>query len=1015
MLTTLKSCAQRPVAMCMLALAVLLAGSLAVSGMGVSRLPELSFPRVVVEAAMEGLPAAEVRSLVTVPLEDALASARGLMSCSSLSRDGVALITLDFRWGEDAAKAAARARELADAAWQSLPDGASKPVVLPYDPAAQTLMVVGFSASGGNLASARRFAEYEGRAAFRRVSGIGSVVLAGGTERELAVGLDMHRCAALGMTVSDCAALLAGECANVPAGSIVERGVELVALLRGRPESAEEMALMTLPGPRGPFRLADIARVYERDADRSSVFVADGRELAALCLYGKRGSDPVAAAREARKAVDELRARAGGSVTVEILEDASGPVAASIRDVAIAALLGSAAVVLVLFLAFRNLRLGLLVSLTIPVSVAACLLTLRAFGRSLNGMSLGGIGLAIGMITDNAVVVISALSASGQTGEGRPSAEACARAVATVFGGTLGSTLTTLVVFVPVFFLPGAIGAIFGDMALSVMAGNLAGWLAALFLIPGIYRILWTASQRKALAGLEKAYRRKLAASLRHPSLALSLAGGLAVFGCLLVSTRPLRFLPEERATELALRVDFRAATSPEGMVPDALSLSRELARLDCIQSAYGYAGSEAEDLGRRADPAYRPESLVLNCRLEKGWTADRALEGIRQAADRILGGKAGLELSVPADPAAKLLGLEGGRCLVARAGTPSAASALAKEAEAELARLAPNSIARSSLNPCEFRPSLMVTRDRERGASIGISMGESARVLRAATEGAIPVSLELDGRDLPVRVFASGLGYIKDGEPGQALSSVPLAMSESAAVYSGALSSFSLEESVSVLYRLDRSDALRLELQAVPGSEACLDRSLKSIIEGRPGLAMSGQSAFKTYGMAMVSALILVITLLYLTLGAQFESFLLPLPIMATIPLAMAGVGPALCLAGLSLDSGSIMGMVVLFGVVVNNAILLGENSALRGRRGLSLAQAAYRGASERVRPLIATSLTTLAALLPLCLMPSGAAQRSMSVAMLGGMAASTALTLFVAPVFFARLGPSGAAGGRK
>ncbi len=1003
----------------MIALALLMAGSMAVPGMGVSRLPQLSVPRVVVEASMEGLPAAEIRSLVTVPLEDALASVRGLVSSSSLSRDGVALITLDFRWGEDALRAAARVRELADAAWPSLPEGAAKPVVLPYDPSAQTLMVVGFSATDGTLAHARRFAEYEGRAAFRRASGIGAVVMAGGMERELAVELDMYRCLALGMTVSDCAALLSGECADLPAGSVAERDIELVALLRGRPDSIDELANMILPGPRGPFRLADVAAVYERDASRSSVFVANGREQVALCLYARPGGDPVAAARQARKAVDELRIQAGSAVQIEILEDASGPVASSIRDLAIAAALGALAVVLVLFLVFRNLRFGLLVSLSIPLSVAFCLLSLRLLGRSLNSMSLGGIGLAIGMISDNAVVVLSALAAADRGRTDKPQAQACAQAVASVLSGTLGSTVTTLVVFVPVFFLPGAIGAIFGDLAVSVMAGNLAGWLIAVLMVPGFYRLLWVPRRMEPSARLETSYRRKLAYSLRHPIKTLFGAFALSLLGIFLVLTRPLEFLPAEKATELRLTFDFRAASSADGMASDAVALSSALAGLDCVQAVYGYAGSEPEDLGRRADQDYRAETLVLSCRLKKGWTAAKAGTAIEQAAGLVLGGKAFIGLEVPADPAAKLLSLEGGRYVLARAGTPKEVFALALSAQLELARLSTTAMQHSSLKPSDMRPSIMVARDRERGASLQLSSAESARVLRAATEGAVPVSLEFGGHTMPIRVFASEFSSAS-GTPasavglGHVLAAVPLALSDYAPVYAGTLASFSMIESESVLYRVDRADALLLEATAAPGSEAALDRYIRAVLDDSPGLSMAGESAFRTYGMAMVSALGLVIALLYLTLGAQFESFLLPLPIMATIVLAMAGVGPALCLAGLSLDSGSIMGMVVLFGVVVNNAILLGENSSLCRNRGLTLAQSVYRGASERVRPLVATSLTTLVALLPLCLMPSGAAQKSMSVAMLGGMAASTALTLFVAPVFFARLGADCSAGSR-
>jgi len=191
-----------------------------------------------------------------------------------------------------------------------------------------------------------------------------------------------------------------------------------------------------------------------------------------------------------------------------------------------------------------------------------------------------------------------------------------------------------------------------------------------------------------------------------------------------------------------------------------------------------------------------------------------------------------------------------------------------------------------------------------------------------------------------------------------------------------------------------------------MPGRDRDLAAAIDQVIATTSDTERSDISAFSIYGKAMARAVFLVLVLLYLTLGAQFESFVMPLVIMATIPLAMAGVGPALVIAGIGLDSGSVLGLVVLFGTVVNNAILLYEASSAKSAAGARSTTAAYAGSSDRVRPVLATTLTTVLALLPICLSPTGAAQRSMSVALLGGLVASTALTLFISPIVFASVG---------
>ncbi len=985
----------------MAVVAVMLAGGNGARSMPMASLPDIQVPRVVIEANMAGLPAAQIRSLVAIPLEDGLASAKGSTGLSSVSRDGSAILTLDFQWGQDPARAAGRVREILDAVYPALPDGADRPTVAAVDSGLDPL-IVSIRAVKGDLASARHFADLEVRSRMRRVDGVGSVTVLGGVQREIAVSVDMRKAAMRGLSVDDVARLYAQELVDMPAGSLMDHELELVIVARGRPGNAAELANVVAAGPAGPVRLSDIASVRERDAPRNSIFVADGIESVALEIFTSSGSDPVAGSRRIKAAIANLAARHGDDFEIRLVHDAAAPVAMAIRSLALAGIVGCLAVALVLLILLDDRRAGLLVATTIPVSAIAALGVVALSGRSLNTMSLGGISLAIGMISDNAVVVIEALSAEFVALPQRPSARSMAAVVGTTTMGTFGSTATTAVVFIPVLFLPGPIGGLFGDLALSLVAATASGWLCANLVVPSLYRAVWICQPAARTRRLEPAYRRMLACAMRRPLVVLGAALLLAGIGTLLVATRTMSFLPPDAADRLNVMVEFPAGTDPDAMQTMAPLLSSALCGIPGIRTCYGSAGAEPGDARRHADPGYLRESLVLACELRGDASPGHMQSILLAAATRILPLDVTVRVAFPPDQAARLLGLDGHAELAVRGETHADALAAADAVMARLRAEAGESLLDVRRAPSGRRTRVIVRPDRQALAMLGISAATISSSLRTATAGALVSTLELSGREAPIVMFASGAGYADRAGSLEEAAHVPILVRESMVPLS-ALARFDMQGSDASIARLNRADVIYLDPTATSGAQARLDASIDRIIRTEARLARVGESAFDRYASAMIGSVILVVVLLYLTLGAQFESLGLPPLIMASLPLAMAGVGPALALAGIGLDSGSVLGLVVLFGVVVNNAILLYEATCARRSTGMSAAQSAYGGASGRIRAIFATTLTTMVALLPVCIMSRGAAERSMSAAMLGGITASAALTIFVLPVVFA------------
>jgi multidrug efflux pump subunit AcrB len=982
--------------------ALVLGGGFALSVLPLDRLPDFSYPRVTVETLYPGMGAADVRSILTIPLEDALSSVKGLQRLRSVSRDGASVAVLDFRWGTDPNGASVLVREAIDAVYPNLPQGAKKPLVVPGDPNEEPHSIVSVFSPAGDGIFARNLAEYELRARLRRIDGVGSVILVGGEHPEARITVDIPRSLSGGLGPVDLARYLAAETADVPAGNAREGDMELVVVSSGRPGSVAELSQIPVPAGPAPVRLADLAELREGRARRKSLFLFDNREQVALEIYRRPGADPVKLSRDIEKVLEEAKTAFSRDLELDLVYDSSGAILEGVKNLSISALLGTAAVIGILVFFIRQVRYSILTALSIPLSAAAALVFLALTGRSLNSMSLGGIALGIGLVSDTAVIVLDLLhrNFSGRTRP--PLAAEIGDWVTTVSGSSFASTATTAVVFIPIIFLPGPLGALFGDLSVALVSSITAGWIFAQFALPALFGLFYRLSPGSGLGRkTSRPYRRFLAAGLRHPGRVLFGALGLSLAGAFILFTRPAAFVFPDDAGEVAVSLTFPAGTDLEAAGKYGIVLSRALSELPGIQKTFGRAGAEEEDVGRRADTDYRKEELRLRCILRKGAEPVKVMGEIRQVLEGPLlsqfpPGTVGIA-SYPQDKTERLLGLSPGHTLAVRGKDREETVFRAREAAERVAPLAgPGSV---SLRPSGARPELRIYPDREAAAHLGISVMEMAEMVHAATEGVVAAQLEIDGRPLDIRV--SGDLRRDFSRPEALVEAIPLGAGEGGPVFLGVLGRVEQTQAEAALARLDRGDVIYLDVLPRPGAEAGLSRVMDALSD-TPGISRADESAFSRYRTSLMVTLFLVLILLYMTMGAQFESLLLPGILMLTIPFSLAGAGPALLLTGAGLDSGSVLGLVVLFGLAVNNGILLYETAVEKMDRGLPVAAAVYSGAAERFRPVLATTLTTLFALLPLVISPLGANQHSMASAMLGGIGAATLLTLFALPPIF-------------
>lgn len=1023
----IRFCVSRPVTVIMAMAVLVLGGGFSLSVLPLDRLPDFSYPRVTVEALYPGMGAADVRSIVTIPLEDALSAVKGLQRLRSISRDGASVVVLDFRWGTDPNGASVLVREAIDAVYPNLPEGAKKPMVVPGDPNQEPHSILSVFSPAGDGVFARNLAEYELRARLRRIDGVGTVILVGGETPEARITLDIPRALSGGLSPGDLARYLTAETADIPAGNAREGDMELVVVSSGRPQSVGELSQILVPAGSGLVRISELAELREGRARRKSVFLCDNREQVALEIYRRPGADPVKLSRDVKMVLEEAKAAFSRDLEIGLAYDSSGAVLEGVKNLGFSAVLGTAAVFGVLAFFIRQVRYRVLAALSIPLSAAAALAALALTGRSLNQMSLGGIALGIGLVSDTAVIVLDILHRNFSDRPRRPRPEAVGAGVAAVSGSSFASTVTTAVVFIPIVFLPGPLGALFGDLSVSLVSSITAGWVFAQFALPALFTLFYSGNTPRAFKltrrlrypgacsvearkispapgisrNLPGQYRRLLGSGLRRPrrvlliALSLSLAGGAVLF------TRPAAFVFPDEAGEVEVSLVFPAGTDLEAAGDCGVLLSRALSELPPVGKIFGRAGAEEEDLGRRADTDYRKEELRLRCVLRKGAEPVKAMAEIQKLLEGPLltqfpPGTAGIA-AYPQDKTERLLGLSPGHTLAVRGKDREETALRAREAAERVKALAgPASV---SLRPSGARPELRIYPDREAAAHLGISVTGMAEMVHAATEGLVAARLEIEGRPLDIRV--SGDLRRDFLRPEALVEAIPLGAGEGGPVFLGALGRVEQAEAEAALARLDRGDVVYLDILPLPGAETGLS-PVSEELNKIPGISRADESAFSRYRTSLVITLFLVLILLYMTMAAQFESFILPGILMLTIPFSLAGAGPALLFAGAGLDSGSILGLVVLFGLVVNNGILLYETAVEKINRGFPPAAAVYSGAVERFRPVLATTLTTLFALLPLVVSPLGSSQHSMAAAMLGGIGASTLLTLFALPPIF-------------
>jgi HAE1 family hydrophobic/amphiphilic exporter-1 len=1040
---------ERRVTIAMLMVAIVLFGMVSLSRLKLNLLPDISYPTLTVRTELTGAAPAEIENLLTKPIEESVGVVRNVRVVRSVSRSGQSDVTIEFLWGTDMDIAGVDVREKLDVL--QLPLEASRPLLLRFDPSSEPIMRIGLlqkqEESGGlaseeDLKALRRLAEDRVKTDLEAQEGTAAVKVSGGLEDEIQVRVDQQKLSQLGIGIDEIAARIRAENVNLSGGRLEEGNQRFLVRTLNEFQSVDEFRDAIIGYVTGrPVYLRDVASVERGFKEREAITRVRGQESVELAVYKEGDANTVQVARRVERRLEALRESLPENLELVKIHDQSTFISSAVNDVRVAAVLGGLIAIFVLYGFLRDARATTIVSIAIPVSVIGTFLLMYTNNISLNIMSLGGIALAVGMLVDNSIVVLENIVRKKEQGE--DVVQAAKNGTAEVGSAVVAATLTTIAVFFPMVFISGIAGQLFRDQALTVTFALVFSLLVALTVIPMLsalgarsrydagddgqaaswftrgvafvvrifgmiflgvrwlfWAILWLPSWllQRLYGAAAAVYPALLGWSLRHRATVVVAA--VIIFGATmsLVPRLGTELIPQFSQGEFDINLRLAPGaplTETDRAIQEAQGVA---AAIDAIRLDFSVAGTGNRLDANPVDAGDHTGTLSVKMAPGSGRAAENtAMEAMREHLSQLPGVQ--YEFSRPAllSFASPLQVEISGYDLD---GLATVANAVVQQMSAS------DRFADIRTTVERGNPEIQIVFDQERAAKLGLAVRDIANRVVANVRGEVATRYTWRDKKIDVLVrsvdpLASSVQEIRNliVNPG---SDRPVTLSAVATVSisqgPAEIRRVAQERVAVVTANLSYGDlgAAAAEAGAIIGRIPMPD-GITAIVSGQ---SEEMQASFES----MKFALILAIFLVYLVMASQFESLIHPFVILFTIPLALVGAVLALFITGTTINIVALIGVIMLAGIVVNNAIVLVDLINQLRAQGSERHEAIMEAGAARLRPILMTSLTTALGLLPMALgFGEGSEVRTpMAITVIGGLTVSTLLTLVVIPVVY-------------
>ncbi len=1001
---------KRPVFATVISLLIVVFGISALLKLPVREYPDIDPPEVTVEVTYDGAAPEVIDTQIIQVVEGAIAGVEGVHRIESRSRLGSARTSVEFNLDRNLDIAANDVRDAVARVLNQLPEEADAPVIAKSDSDARPIIWVTLSSDSLAPQELTDFAERNLVDRFAVLDGVSEVMIGGERRYAMRVWLDRQRMAANGIAVNDIAGALRANNVELPAGRLESDSRGFTVRADNRLATVDAFRELVLRR-QGDYllRLGDVARVERGVENDDTMLRANGKQAIGLGVIRQSKANTVAVSDQVRAEIQRLRDNLPADISLDINHDESLFIRASIREVLITLALSMALVVAVIFVFLGSLRATLIPAVTIPVSVIGAFIGLGALDFSINVLTLLALILAIGLVVDDAIVMLENIQRRIDEGESRlVAAFLGARQVAFA---VVATTLTLVAVFVPISFMGGDVGRLFGEFGFTLAAAVIISSLVALSLAPMLCS-RWLYPHRKddtekhglerALGRLNGLYARGLAATLGRPwpvvavSLLICLLAGLAYNG-----------IPRELSPTEDRGVFIVPATAPQGATPEYTAW--HLRRVESLLAPLLEEGGEGQRTLSIVGFRGQPERAFMIARLKPWEERERSQQDIVNGLRGPLSGVAGLRAFAINPPGLGQSGFNQDLEVVI-AGPDYASVKRWSETMMDAMSANPNLISIDT-DYEETQPQLDVVLDRARAADFGLTAADVGQTLQAMF-ATLQASTYVDrGREYDVLLEAADA----DARAPEDVNPIYLRTEGGALVPLASVVDLNTVGAAPELRRVDRLPAITLSANLGPGYDLgsaidFIETTVDDILPLEARLGYKGTAEeFTEASSAILVTFALALVIVFLVLAAQFESWIHPLIILLTVPLAIAGALLALWVTGNSLNIYSQIGMIMLLGLMAKNGILIVEFANQLRDQGLAVREAVYQGAIIRFRPVLMTGVSTIFGAIPL-VFASGAGAESrltIGVVILGGLLFATVLTLFIIPVLYVWLAP--------
>lgn len=1003
----------------MVILVLIVLGTVSLTRISIDLLPKMTLPIAAVMATYPGAGPEEIEELVAKPLESVLATVSNVDSIQSISSADAATIIVQFNWGTDMDFATLDMREKIDLALSRLPDGVDRPMVVKFDPSMMPITILSVSSEGRDLASLKTLLEDKVAPRLERIDGVAYATVMGGPQEEVRVLVDSRRLAGYGFSLAQLVQALKAENLNMPGGTIDQGTREFILRTTGEFKSLDELRNLVLMSPQGVgVRLGDLADVEEVE-DQKEYTLLNGRPSIGIMIQKEAGANTVKVADQVHREMDRLSRELSG-IKYSYVFDQAKFIQRSIGNLTSNAVSGAVLAIIILYLFLRNVRSTLVIALSIPISFIATFTLVYFNGLTLNMMSLGGLALGVGMLVDNSIVVLENIYRHREEGESR--LLAAQNGAGEVAMAITASTLTTIAVFLPIVFIQGLTAQIFRELALTVTFSLLASLLVALTVVPmlaskilvingnsdttpGRPSVFYRASHwmGRRLAALNDRYRALLAWALDHRRAALLGAAAAFILSLLAVPLVGAEFFPATDAGRLSVSVKLPSGTTLEETDKVAERVGQIVSAYPEVETVFVSAGRSLQGGSMSGSDS---NTASLNIELKPKSERRRSDREIADAIRRQVAKIPGAEIRVSVSDVMSMGGggVSQAISLSIRGDDLNVLRGLAAKAEALVAEVPGTREVQTSFS--EGRPEVQVRLNRAKAASLGLSAAQVAQTVSTAVQGQVATEYRVGGKEKDIRVQLAE----ESANSLAALRSLLISTPTGLTVPLADVADIVIARGPVTIDREDQARVVTVSCDVFGRPLGGVSQDIRRQLAGLklpPGytITFGGQNKEMTDAFAGLSlALGLAVILVYMVMAAQFESLLHPFTIMFSMPLALIGVVLALLITRKAVSVPAFIGVIVLAGIVVNNAIVLVDYiNALRAR-GLGMREAILTAGPVRLRPILMTTLTTVLGLIPLALGlgEGGEMQAPLAITVIGGLSMSTLLTLVVVPLVY-------------